>query len=108
DEIGTGGNVAKLIANGIVGVCGIPDRPDRAVRGTQSPERCALNTKPLAGAQFVVSRNAIKHPDLMRKVLLVFVGIMRIQRGSIEFDISSRFVGMQQRFLNAELFGVPR
>src|SRR5438046_6590813 len=45
---------------------------------------------PISGAQLVVSRDGVQHPHLMRMVVLVVIGIVRIQRIAIKLDVRLR------------------
>ena len=103
DQIWARREVGKFLAGGVVGPRGIPNRPYRCVRRAQPPEGRALNAEFIARTQFVVGRDGIEHPNLMHVIVLVVIRIVRIQRGAIKLDVRFGFLGVQQRFLDAEL-----
>ena len=38
------------------------------------------NAGALGGAQFVVGRHAVEHPDVVDLIVLVFVGVVQVER----------------------------
>ena len=101
DQIVSRGHFFKLCAGGIIGPPDIPNRPDRGVLRPQSPKRCTLYANAFSGPQFVVSRDAIEHPDTMDVIVVVGVGKIRIERVRIELHLGFRFRGRDKRFLEA-------
>src|SRR5580704_2001464 len=87
DEVGPWWDICKLLADRVVWPRGIPNRPERAIRRSQPPKRRPLHSQSLAGAQLVVGGYRIEHPYLVHAVLLVHIGIVRIQRGSVEIHV---------------------
>ena len=92
----------KLGAVGVVGMSRVPDGPHRRIFRAKTPERRAAHALTLGGAQFVVGGNAIEHPDLVHKVVFVFVGIVRIQRVGIERDLGFRLHRGNHGFLETQ------
>ena len=83
-------NFLEFCANRVGGMCGVPDGPDRRIFHAQAPQRGAAHAGALGGAQLVVRGDAIEHPDAVNLILLVRVGIVRVQRVGIEGHIRFR------------------
>jgi len=83
----------------VVRASGIPDRPKGGVRGTEPPKSRALYSHALARAEFVIGGYGIEHPHLMHVIVLVVIGIMRIQRRRIELDLGFGLKSTKERFL---------
>ncbi len=103
DQVRTRRQVSKFLPGCIISVSRIPNRPQRRVGRTEPPKRCALHAQSLAGSKLVVRGNGVQHPHLVQVIVLVVVRVMRIHRVAVEFDVSVRFLDVQQCFLDAEL-----
>src|ERR1700722_17799628 len=91
NEVVAGGHVGEARARGVVGLGGIPNRPERGVFGAHAPKRGAAHPGMLGGTQLVVGGNAVQHPDLMNVIVLVVIGIVRVERIGIVLDLGIGF-----------------
>src|SRR5580692_1309337 len=107
-QVWSGRNIFYFLTSGVIGASSIPDGPDGRIRGTHPPKSRALHTQAFAGAKLVVGSDGVQYPDPVNVILLVGVGVVRIQRSLVELDVGFGLVSVQQRFLNAELRTGPR
>src|SRR6266850_2522845 len=95
NQVRTRRKIREFLPGRRVGPGRIPDRPQRSVRRTEPPERCALHAQSLAGPELVVSGDGVQHPHLMYVAVLVVVRIVWIQGIAVEFYVSVRLLGVQ-------------
>ena len=93
DEIVSGRHFGQAPARDIVRLGEVPDGPQGGIFRAHAPKSRAANPRALGSAQLVVGGDAVQHPDLVHVVMFVVVGIMRIERIRIVFDLGLGFRG---------------
>ena len=92
-------HILKFCAARVIGMRIVPDRPDRRILRAQPPERGALHAHAFGGAEFVVRRHSIEHPDVMNDIVLVRIFEVGVERVRIKLDFSFRFLRRHDGFL---------
>ena len=74
----------QFVAGRVVRMSCVPDVPDRWVFHAQPPKGRAINSGAFGGAQLVGAAHAVEHPNVVDLVLLVFVGVVQVERIGID------------------------
>ena len=81
----------------------VPDRPQRAVLRTQTPQGKCVDAQRLRGPHLVQRGYAVEKPHIVTNVVLVEVGDVRIHRVAVELHIGFGLFGFEPRILHRDV-----